>query len=161
MAGMIASLKAAAELTQLAINARDAAVIRSKVIELQGQIVAAQSYTLAAQADQSALLSRERELEKEVADLKAWDTEKKKYELAKPSPRADVFAYALKSHYGASEPAHYICPNCYEDGIKSILQTETRSALAKVLMCFRCRLDIYLIGHPLRAETMRKPPKRR
>jgi hypothetical protein len=32
------------------------------------------------------------------------------------------FAYALKANAARGEPAHRICPNCYENRIKSILQ---------------------------------------
>jgi hypothetical protein len=52
----------------------DATVRNAAVIELQEKI-------LAAQAEQTALVVRVGELEKEVADLKAWDAEKQRYEL--------------------------------------------------------------------------------
>ena len=81
IAGVVSGFKAATELAQLAIDARDAGVIRAKVIELQREIFAAYSSALTAQADQFALLNRVNELEKELTDLRAWDAEKQKYKL--------------------------------------------------------------------------------
>jgi superfamily II helicase len=158
---MITSLRAVADLAKLVVDAHDAGVRREKSIELQRQIVTALESTLAAQMAQSTLLKQVGELEKKVTDLEAWDAEKQKYKLAKASPHADVFAYALKEDSGSSEPRHYICANCYEDRFKSVLQIETRIPLAEVLVCARCRTDIYLSGNPLPAHAAAKPPSRR
>jgi superfamily II helicase len=161
IAGMIQSFKTMTDLGKALLGMRDAALIREKVIELNGEILSAQAGALATQADQAALLKHVHELEKEVTDLKAWNAEKQKYELTKASPYADVFAYVLKDDSGSSEPHHYICPKCYEDRIKSILQKETRIPLAEVLVCARCGADIYLSGEPspLHAAA-KKPPYR-
>jgi hypothetical protein len=162
MSGMITSLKAAAELTQIAINARDAGIVRAKVIELQGQIVTAQTCAMAAQADHSTMLNLVGELEKQVADLKAWDAEKQKYHLTKVAPTSEVLAYTLKEGGGVSEPRHYLCPNCYQDRIKSILQPETRMPYtAKVLVCQRCGSDLYVHGHWRPEHSSRKSPSKR
>lgn len=146
-AALFSSLKAITDLAKLLIDARDAGVIRAKAIELQREIIATQQAAIAVQAEHFLSLKRVGELEKKVADLKTWNTEKEKYQLAKPSPHSDVFAYVLKDDSGTSEPRHYICPKCYEDQIKSILQKEIHISRAHVLACARCRTDIYLIGY--------------
>ena len=161
IAGMLQSFRAITDLGKALLSMRDAALIREKVIELNGEILSAQQSAFAAQADQFALRDRIRELEKEIADSKAWDAEKEKYELAKPSPYSDVFAYVLKEDSGTSEPRHYICPTCYEDRIKSILQKETRIPLAEVLVCARCCADIYISGEPSPLHAAAKKPPRR
>ena len=76
ISGAMSALKAAGDTAKLMIASHDAGVIREKAIELQAQIFTAQNNALAAQSDQFALLERVRELEKQVADLKAWDSEK-------------------------------------------------------------------------------------
>jgi ribosomal protein L29 len=81
ISGTMTALKSASDLAKLMISSHDAGVIRQKAIELQTQILAAQSNALAAQPDQFTALERIRELEKQIADLKTWDTEKKRYEL--------------------------------------------------------------------------------
>jgi len=158
VAAGIASLKAAFEITKAMIRLRDVAAIQSKVIELQGEIVSAQEGALAAQEAQSALSKRVCELEKEVADLKAWDAEKEKYQLTKIT--RGVFAYALKEQAGTREPNHYICPNCYEDGHKAILQTEPRfPGFADVLVCLRCGCEINATGGSTSTVPWTKPSR--
>src|SRR5258708_27990164 len=100
-AAMFTSFKAITDIAKSLIDAHDATIRREKSIELQREINAAQQGALTAQTAQSSLLKRVGELEIEVADLKAWDTEKEKYqliELRKNVARGHggALAYALK-----------------------------------------------------------------
>jgi hypothetical protein len=72
IAGTVSSLKLAHDMAKALVTIRDATMLNEKVIELQRVILAAQSDALAAQSDQFSLLDRIRDLEKEIADLKAW-----------------------------------------------------------------------------------------
>jgi len=158
---MIQSFKTMADLGKALLGMRDAALIREKVIELNGEILSAQASALATQAVQSALLNRVRELEKKVADHEAWDAEREKYKLAKMSQWTDVLDYTLTVERDTSEPSHFLCTNCFEDRVKSVLQPETRQPfLCQVLMCPRCGSDFYVTGqwHPEHAP--RKTAKR-
>ena len=83
---MFTSLRAVVEITKLIVNAHDAAVRREKGFELQDQIIAAQVRIMAVQAARAASISRISELEKELADLKARDAGKQKYELVNVRP---------------------------------------------------------------------------
>ena len=94
-------------------NMNDATVRNPAVIELQEKI-------LAAQAQQSALIERVRELKKQVAELETWEAEKQRYELIDFGGR--TFAYLLKPQMSSTEPPHRICAACYQKGHKSILQ---------------------------------------
>jgi hypothetical protein len=148
---MLTSLKALADIAKFMIDARDASVIRAKAAEWQREVIATQSGTLTAQAAQFALLKRVDELEKEMADLKAWDVEKQKYELKnvrKPNVFGGAaFAYALKEETSLGEPAHFICPDCYEERRKSILQHVFHHyGRTDTLSCNRCHLEINLTG---------------
>lgn len=116
----ISSLQSAAEIAKGMIGLRDTAMIQGKVIELQSAILAAQSSALAAQSDQFGLIEKIRALEEDIARVKAWEREKEKYELKELQPRS--FAYAVKADAKGTQPAHYICANCYEQGEKRILQ---------------------------------------
>ena len=151
-AALFTSLKAVTDLTKFFIDAHDAGVVRTKAIELQREIIATQQGAIAANLAHTATLHRIGELEKEVADLKAWDAEKEKYQLVpvklvSPGQHAPL-AYAPKEQ--TAEPLHLLCPTCFEDRIKSILQTETRSPpLAEVLVCFPMRYRYLRDGTPL------------
>lgn len=163
-AGMIVSLRAVADLTKLVVDAHDAGIRREKSIELQGQVVSALQSALTAQTAQATQLQRVRELEEKVAQLETWNTEKKKYELKniRPdrAPGGKAFAYVLKDDAGSTEPAHSICPDCYEDGRKSILQGVTLTlGRIDVVDCNRCGLRISVTG--VTNEDRSKPRPRR
>ena len=98
----------------------DAAVRNAAVIELQ-------SHILTAQANQSALIEEIRQLNERVAQFDAWQAEKQRYELKDFG--GGTFAYSLKPDRADGDPAHNICPACYEKRQRSILQFSHRSGL--------------------------------
>ena len=117
----------------------DATARNAAVIELQTQI-------LTAQEAQSSLVARVRELEEEVRGFERWDAEKERYEL-RQHPHANVMTYELKDGMQPAEPAHSICPDCYQQRIKSILQHVTRyPGMADVAQCQRCGWEAYISG---------------
>ena len=118
--GAITGLKTAAEIAKSFLELKSIAEIQGKVIELQSAILAAQSSALAAQSDQSSMVQRIRELEEEIRRVKAWEETRQRYQLT--SLWNGAFAYALKEQSKGSDPPHWICQNCYENGRKSILQ---------------------------------------
>jgi hypothetical protein len=125
IAGAVSSLKLAQDMTKTLISLRDFTKLNETVIELQRVILAAQSDALAAQSDQFTMLERVRNLEAEIARLKAWDSEKGKYELKDVGHGA--FAYVRKEDADPREPPHWLCTKCYRDGKGSILlRTETK-----------------------------------
>jgi hypothetical protein len=116
----ITSLRSALDVTKAMIGLRDAETFRAKSIELQGIILEALEKGIEAREAHSAQIERVRALEAEVASLKAWDAEKKTYELKALS--AGVVAYVLKPDARSTEPPHWLCPNCYAQGKKSFFQ---------------------------------------
>jgi ribosomal protein L32 len=142
----MSALKAAGDITNLMVASHDANVIRHKAIELQTQIFTAQQNAIAAQSDQFALLERVRDLEKQVADLEAWDAEKKRYELKRLTSGALV--YSLKTDASGSEPPHQICANCYQHHRKSILQrmpqniARVQLSMPSMSRCPECKSEI-------------------
>lgn len=142
LSGMISGLKTAYDMAEALIGLRDSAIAKAKVLELQGVIMNAQRAALDANAAQSSLLDRIRQLEQEVAELKAWGAEKERYKLTDVG--AGAVAYVLKSEEGSAEPGHALCPNCYHDGRKAILQPDAKST-RKLLRCLRCKAEI-LVG---------------
>jgi hypothetical protein len=136
IAGAASSLKTASEIVQAMIGLRDASVFQTKAIELQRQILAAQASALAAHSDQFALLQRIRELEEEVARVKAWEAEKQRYELQKMPP--GVFVRVLKAEMTSGEPMHCICQTCYERGKKGVLNSTEPHNGQYDLMCNEC-----------------------
>jgi hypothetical protein len=72
IAGLMSSLKAAKDIAQTMVGVRDAAAFQEKRIELQSKILDAQNSAFAAQDERSTFIERIRELEEELARLKAF-----------------------------------------------------------------------------------------
>jgi hypothetical protein len=135
----ISILKSAFDLAKGLKDLSSTASRNAAIIELQEKI-------LAAQTQQSALADYIRSLEADVAAFEKWDTEKQRYQLKEFGLGA--FAYTLKADAQSSEPVHQICPTCYEDRRKSILQivpgNNARTALGikAVRRCPVCKTEV-------------------
>ena len=141
---LLSSMNTAVNITKAIAALRDIALLREKVIELQGVILNAQQAALAAQRNKSALQERISQLEKELASAKVWSSERDKYHLYQMAPGA--LAYALKKNTGSTEPPHWICAACYDHGRKSILQDAGRMRnddTTKILKCPHCKADVF------------------
>lgn len=136
----LSSLKTAFDIAKGLKDINDAAIRNGAVIELQEKI-------LAAREQQSALLDRIGALEAEVASLKAWDTEKQRYELKNIGNGA--VAYMLKATARGSEPPHWLCPNCYAAGKQAFYQpTGAELGRAQVYRCQGCQGNISVEDEP-------------
>ena len=156
ISGTVGSIKALFDLSKSFVGIRDANIIQGKVVELQSQILAAQSNAMAAQSEQALMLERVDLLKKEVADLKAWDAEKTRYELHKLP--AGGLVYRVKEEACGSEPSHCICASCYQKGQKSILQPiHHHIARSTSLDCPNCGTRSYETGvsHPGHTSPVR------
>ncbi len=156
--GTLSALNTALEIAKSLVGLRDTAVIREKVIELQSAIIAAQSSALSSQAEQSVLLSRIGELEKEIAQVKVWESEKQNYELRELKPGS--FVYSAKDQVEGTRPAHHICANCYNNAFKSILQREMRfPGRSEVWACHSCGSIVYITGHWHHDHATKRPSR--
>ena len=142
----ISGLKGALDIAK-SLNATAGAVaINDAKIGLQGAIIEAQASLLAAQEAQTANLKRIDELEARIVELDAWEGEKQRYQLTEFPTGA--FAYVLKTDDAAGEPSHRICPACYQDSHKSILQTTVRHGGGERVECPRCETKLRLAPFP-------------
>jgi hypothetical protein len=138
IAGTVSALKGAMDITKAMIGLRDAQAIQAKVIELNAAILDAQSSALTANEERSTLIERVRNLEKQVADFEAWETEKQRYELKDIG--LGSLAYVVKETMRGTEPSHQICAACYQHHKKSILQPKSHGVM-KQLFCPDCKTE--------------------
>lgn len=135
----VSALKTAFDMAKSIKDANDFAVRQGIAIELQEKIFSAQQA-------QALLIEEVNSLKAEIAGFETWDAEKQRYQL-KPLGQNGVFAYELKQGHENSEPSHWICPDCYQDRKKSILQTVMRyPGMARVLVCQKCGFEVYESG---------------
>jgi len=130
------SLNTAINIAKAMMDIRDATHIQGKVFELQRAILDAQQSVFAANEERTGLIQRVSGLEKEIADMKAWDTEKQRYQLVPLAP--NVMAYQLKPTESNHGPIHLLCANCYTDGKKSFLNQNVRGPHLDRFKCNRC-----------------------
>lgn len=137
----ITGLKTAAEIAKAMKGLQDQADIQTKVIELQSAILDAQTSALAAQSDQLSMMQKMRQLEDEVSRVRAWEATKQRYQMVTPWSGCQV--YALKDSSKDSDPPHWICPQCYEDGKKSILHNSDKQdrKIRWIIKCSRCSFE--------------------
>ncbi|MCP3402829.1 hypothetical protein [Bradyrhizobium sp. CCGB20] len=145
IAGGLAALKSASELSKVIIDIRDATVLQSKAIELQRQILAAQESALAANERQTTLLERVKSLEEEVVRLKKWDADKSRYELKNLGVGA--FAYVPKPNSDIASPEHWLCVKCFDDGKRGVVQDQGRTPdkQRSIYACLNCK-NVFQVG---------------
>jgi hypothetical protein len=142
IASAAGALKTAFDISKTALSLRDASLIKAKVTEMQGEISSALASAIAAQTDQLAMLERERDLEKEVAHLKAWDADKERYQLERLPP--GVHVYTLQQDMAKpGETPHSICKTCYQHGIKSVLDSDEPGNGVHNLTCQECGASLH------------------
>lgn len=120
--GAISSIKSASDIAKSILDISKSVDINARVIELQSAILNAQSLALDAQSLQSTMIEQISDLKEEMASVKKWESEKKRYALQAVEP--GIFTYSLKKDRARSEPPHWICAGCYQKGSKSILQSD-------------------------------------
>jgi hypothetical protein len=129
----LGAVKTAFDMVKALQGIHDVAARDRAVIEVQKEI-------LIAQETQSALVRRVSELEAEVTRLKAWEADKKRYQLTDIGK--GVVALALKPAMSGGEPMHYLCADCAAGGKKSYLQPHVRGAYYEQCKCNGCGFDI-------------------
>jgi hypothetical protein len=94
----ITSLNTASNIAKGFLELKSISDVQGKVIDLQSAILSAQSSALAANSGQMIMIEEIRTLKEEIANIKAWEAQKKRYKLIKPWPVHAVgsIAYALK-----------------------------------------------------------------
>lgn len=134
------ALKAALQIAKEAKDLTDSTAMRSKIIEMQGLIIEAQSGAIDAREAHSTQVQRIHELEEEVARFKAWDGEKERYRLENICEGS--VAYGLKPERRDGEPPHWLCANCYHKGEKSFLYIVGNVGRHNFWGCGRCNTKI-------------------
>jgi len=141
IAAAVTGMRAALDITKAMVGLRDAEAFRAKSIELQAVVLDAFDKAIEAREAYSAQADRISALETEVADLKAWDTEKQHYELK--SIGHGAVARILKPDARGTEPPHWLCPSCFEQSKKSFLQSANKTERGRLLVhCNACNLSI-------------------
>jgi ribosomal protein L32 len=145
----IGALKTASEIAKTLIDIDDKVALNELAIKLQTQILTAQEAAISAQG-------RIQELEAVVRASDEWKEQKDRYKLVDYG--AGTFAWELRPECSNGEPAHRVCPKCFEKRKRSILQFKNRTyAHQDFFVCNSCETEFffgaYNPGEPVRART--------
>jgi hypothetical protein len=151
--GTISSLKFAGDIAKSFLELKTISEVRGKVIELQNAILSAQNSALAANATQASMIEEVRTLKEEIAVMKAWGSDKQRYKLI--SPWSGTVVYSLQESMSNSEPPHWICTNCYDDGRKSILAQQQDGNSFVSFLCPRCNAGFRAVGRHSRGYNLK------
>lgn len=136
------SIKSTLDRLKELVRVRDANQINSAIAKVNSLLIASQDEALKQQSEIVTLTKRIRDLENQIMETKHWSQEKSRYDLKEIGP--SIFVYVLKENE-TGEPIHHICPNCYENGFKSILHnTVSRNSVWQKLKCFNCSFEAIL-----------------
>jgi cell division protein FtsB len=122
IATALSSLKALADLAQVALKSRDDAKAQEAIAGMQAKLLDIYASAFEVAERNSSLQATVRSLESKIADLEAKLEEKARCQLT-PVGRG-AFAYALldPATKARQKPPVYFCQHCYDKGIKSILR---------------------------------------
>ena len=140
IAAAATSIRTIADIIKTLSKMKSIPEVQTAIIELRNEIISAQSNALVAQSEQATMIQKISDFEKEITNIKAWEKEKQRYQLV--SPWNGCVVYALKEQCKKTEPPHWICTKCYEDGRKSILNQHRKHSAFIEFICPVCKTMI-------------------
>jgi hypothetical protein len=144
IAATMTSINAAKDIVKAIVSLNTIAEVNQKAIELQNIIIDLQGRIFEIQQSHSAI-------ENELVEINNWEKNTaNNYHLYEPY--SGKFIYASNEPMKNNEPAHWICPNCYKDRIKSILQTERKDIHYHIAYCPNKKCD-FKLHQTLQRET--------
>lgn len=139
MSAALATVKGLLEISKAIKDVRLGDAVRDRTIELNIQLNDLLQTMTATQLTNQDLAAEVRVLKDELARIDQWEQESEDdtlHELA-----AGVFVYLRKATADGREHTLKLCPKCYEDRKRSILQFDGQFAI-KEFCCPRCGLRL-------------------
>lgn len=133
---ILASSKAATDIARGIISLDKGVAVNEKAYELVNVILDLQQNVLTTQAEYQKLLTAHDEWKKKAEKRIEWAETSSRYQLHAFIP--GVLVYAPKEENENNEPPHYICPKCYGEEKKSILQLKAINENGTHYVCLSC-----------------------
>ena len=109
----------------------------TQIQEAYQLFISLQANLMSAQNEITSLLRDKDELESQLRKVKEWARDKERYVLIRLEDGGH--AYALKESESQGQSAHYLCPNCCENGKKSIFYSANNGHGFYGLKCPSCQ----------------------
>lgn len=115
----LGALKQTFDVIKTGVEIRDDNKVKVGISDFADKYITLQSTAMRIQQENMEMLERIRQSEAKCQELETNAAEKAKYELHEFKP--GVFAYKYNQN---DKPEHYVCQNCFDKGIKSVLRYE-------------------------------------
>ena len=118
--------------------------LKSQLNDLYDKILELQTGLLTTQTSYFALINENNELKQELNKIRGWELEKSKYKLTEISEGKLIYLY--KKQNDSDDPTHGICPQCFPQNMKSILQkfASPDGSFDKYgYRCYSCGFKVY------------------
>lgn len=132
-----ASLKTASEIINTLHNVKTSSELSAKTLELNQIIIAMQQQLFAAQSLHRAQADQIKDLEDRIASMQSWEAEKQHYKPFRYDNKSVVFRPVSDSE------SYDLCPACFDNRKKSILQYNGTDKGYKAYKCPQCQTVIY------------------
>ena len=137
---IITSIKTTIEIVKGLKSSHDAKTITQAQSQILEHLFALQVAALALQEKHSALIHEKQALIKKIEQFEQWRNTESEYELKELKP--GIFVYSYKNSQQSVIPMHWLCPHCWNDRKKSILQSGFHDE--SVYNCNRCNFVFHL-----------------
>lgn len=133
----LTAVRGALDVARGALDARDDARVKAALSDMAGRLFDANLAALSVADRAQSLASKLADAAAELRELKDRQAEIEKYVLKECAH--GCFVYAPKPSTVALEgrtiPRHYLCQNCFDRGIKSVLRLEPDAVTGDYLIC--------------------------
>ncbi len=141
IAAAVSSIKVAIDIIK-GINALNVDVaVKQRVSELYDAIISVQTGMLTLQSEYQVLLQANQEFEKKLMELDDWSKTEKQYDLYKTTVGSIV--RVPSANHPSPEPLHWLCANCFNKKIRSILQ-KVAWLRDSPWICPECKTQVHL-----------------
>jgi len=130
----MSALGSALGFAKSALEARDEAKINAALADINQKHLDLSMAALQLAEKLGSLQSTNAELQREIAELRSAKSERERYVLHEVT--AGAFCYRANPGKSGTEPEHYLCQPCYDQGIKSVMRFyETSGMGISELIC--------------------------
>jgi len=137
VAAAFTSARAAGDIAKSLITLRDEDLVRSRVMDLTGTLMELQQQMMQGQQEQMTFIKKISELENALKVSLAKADLLGQYELVRVG--LGKVAYALKPEFKTTQPAHFCCNQCYDNGKRSIFEGYDPDEGMMSFICHACR----------------------
>ena len=148
---IITGLKVATGLVKGILETKNAIEVQGKIVELEAALLEVHINAISATTAQLELLAQVGALKEQLNAFNDWDEQGQRYTLVCPWKDA-AQVYALRKASSDGEVAHFLCPNCFHEKYRVILNQVITTANRYVsLVCPSCKASIDTSFRSLRA----------